>query len=557
MERKFFFFEFLFFLLLSWTTHTQSFFGSPLLFPLSLLKEKSSSLSLLLLLLSSFFFFFTRNEDEVCLVVMKKDIHNNRQGMMDDDDDENNTDNDTDDEEEEVFNPIERFQQSREKEETSKASGSSHQSHLLQSSSDEKKGVKKLKFVIRPKEEKTAAATGATDDEKEEGKGRSTVQSTREMFEKFSLKPPPGFSSNKATTPFPSSSSKKKEKKEEKEEKDEEERNEGWLTHGNDAWQETRGHEEESEREEKYVDELTHTAKKKYGKYAFVEEASSPSGILSDLQVAEPLEFDSVKTKERTNKSDNSSNRNNNNNNKREEEEVDVSESFLLESSMENDPFKSDDEFDDVRKLEIRNANRARSPPNEDQVAHAGVLVQSGIVKFNLNDLRGALCDFQNACVLLRDNYHSGDIAFAKAKTHLVAAFLILKCEENKGNVDLCAKLARTLATVTYMADESVFGGFSQQFLLSPKLICRCLRFASAKNFHAKYYLAAKEYLEILLKPFFCADPNTEAALNGMKTQCENAEKQQHGTTRKVDEMESQKRARDIIDELFEEARGG
>ena len=473
--------------------------------------------------------------------------------MMDDDDDENNTDNDTDDEEEEVFNPIERFQQSREKEETSKASGSSHQSHLLQSSSDEKKGVKKLKFVIRPKEEKTAAATGATDDEKEEGKGRSTVQSTREMFEKFSLKPPPGFSSNKATTPFPSSSSKKKEKKEEKEEKVEEERNEGWLTHGNDAWQERRGHEEESEREEKYVDELTHTAKKKYGKYAFVEEASSPSGILSDLQVAEPLEFDSVKTKERTNKSDSSSNRNNNNNNhKREEEEVDVSESFLLESSMENDPFKSDDEFDDVRKLEIRNANRARSPPNEDQVAHARVLVQSGIVKFNLNDLRGALCDFQNACVLLRDNYHSGDIAFAKAKTHLVAAFLILKCEENKGNVDLCAKLARTLATVTYMADESVFGGFSQQFLLSPKLICRCLRFASAKNFHAKYYLAAKEYLEILLKPFFCADPNTEAALNGMKTQCENAEKQQHGTTRKVDEMESQKRARDIIDELFE-----
>jgi len=184
--------------------------------------------------------------------------------------------------------------------------------------------------VIRPKEEKAAAAD-ATDDEKEEGRGR-TVQSTREMFEKFSLKPPPGFSSNKATTPeststkpFPSSS-KKKEKKEEKEEKDEEERNEGWLTHGNDAWQERRGHEEESEREEKYVDELTHTAKKKYGKYAFVEEASSPSGILSDLQVAEPLEFDSVKTKEITNKSDNSSNRNNNNNNnnKKEEEEVDA-----------------------------------------------------------------------------------------------------------------------------------------------------------------------------------------------------------------------------------------
>ena len=74
------------------------------------------------------------------------------------------------------------------------------------------------------------------------------------------------------------------------------------------------------------------------------------------------------------------------------------------------------------------------------------------------------------------------------------------------------------------------------------------------RKFPAKYYLAAKEYLEILLKPFFCADPNTEAALNGMKTQCENAEKQQHGTTRKVDEMESQKRARDIIDELSRRA---
>jgi hypothetical protein len=43
-----------------------------------------------------------------------------------------------------------------------------------------------------------------------------------------------------------------------------------------------------------------------------------------------------------------------------------------------------------------------------------------------------------------------------------------------------------------------------------------------------------------------------------MKRQCEIAEKQQqHGTTRKVDEMESQKRVLDIIDELYEEARSG
>ena len=44
--------------------------------------------------------------------------------------------------------------------------------------------MKKLKFVIRPKEAEKAAAD-ATGDEKEEGKGRSTVQSTREMFEVF------------------------------------------------------------------------------------------------------------------------------------------------------------------------------------------------------------------------------------------------------------------------------------------------------------------------------------------------------------------------------------
>ena len=47
----------------------------------------------------------------------------------------------------------------------------------------------------------------------------------------------------------------------------------------------------------------------------------------------------------------------------------------------------------------------------------------------------------------------------------------------------MCAKLARTLATVTYMADESVFGGFSQQFLLSPKLICRCLQLSANEEF--------------------------------------------------------------------------
>ena len=482
-----------------------------------------------------------------------------RRGAGDDAQNKHNndsTDENDEDDEDEVFNPIERFQQSRGETTTSKSSESNN-------NNNNNKSVKKLKFVIKPAAAAAAAAsTTSTSTIGKEGASSSmSVQSTREMFEKFSLKPPPGFSSAVPSSSTPALAEEEEEKEEEKKkEEEEEEINEGWLTHGNDAWQETRG-EDESEREEKYVEELTHTAKKKYGKYAFVEEASSPSGILSDLRVEEPLEFDSVKTKVKTRSTKeeeeeeeeeegNSSNRNN----KGREEKEDVSELYLLESSMENDPFRSDDELDVARKLELRDARNARSP-NEDQVAHAKVLVQAGIIKFNLNDLGGALRDFQNACVLLRDNYHSGDIAFAKAKTHLVAAFLILKCEENKGNVDLCAKLARTLATVTYMADESVFGGFSQQFLLSPKLICRCLRFASAKNFHAKYYLAAKEYLEILLKPFFCADPSTEAALNGMKTQCENAEKQQHGTTRKVDEMESQKRVLDIIDELYEEAR--
>ena len=466
--------------------------------------------------------------------------HNN-DSTDDDDDDED------DEEEEEVFNPIERFQQSRG--ETTTTSKSS------ESNNNNNKSVKKLKFVIKPAAA-AAASTTTTSTGKEGASSSMSVQSTREMFEKFSLKPPPGFSSTVPSPSTPALAEEEEEKEEEKKKEEEEEINEGWLTHGNDAWQEKTRGEDESEREEKYEEELTHTAKKKYGKYAFVEEANSPSGILSDLRVEEPLEFDSVKTKVKTKSTkeeENSSNRNN----KGREEKEDVSESYLLESSMENDPFRSDDELDVARKLELRDARNARSP-NEDQVAHAKVLVQAGIIKFNLNDLGGALRDFQNACVLLRDNYHSGDIAFAKAKTHLVAAFLILKCEENKGNVDLCAKLARTLATVTYMADESVFGGFSQQFLLSPKLICRCLRFASAKNFNARYYGAAKEYLEILLKPFFCADSNTEAALNGMKRQCENAEKQQqHGTTRKVDEMESQKRVLDIIDELYEEARSG
>jgi len=482
-----------------------------------------------------------------------------RRGAGDDAQNKHNNDStdDDDDDEDEVFNPIERFQQSRGETTTSKSSESNN-------NNNNNKSVKKLKFVIKPAAAAAAAAasTTTTSAGKEGASSSMSVQSTREMFEKFSLKPPPGFSSAVPSSSTPALAEEEEEKEEEK--KKEEDINEGWLTHGNDAWQETRG-QDESEREEKYVEELTHTAKKKYGKYAFVEEASSPSGILSDLRVEEPLEFDSVKTKVKTRSTKeeeeeeeeeeegNSSNRNN----EGREEKEDVSELYLLESSMENDPFRSDDELDVARKLELRDARNARSP-NEDQVAHAKVLVQAGIIKFNLNDLCGALRDFQNACVLLRDNYHSGDIAFAKAKTHLVAAFLILKCEENKGNVDLCAKFARTLATVTYMADESVFGGFSQQFLLSPKLICRCLRFASAKNFNARYYGAAKEYLEILLKPFFCADSNTESALNGMKRQCENAEKQQqHGMTRKVDEMESQKRVLDIIDELYEEANGG
>ena len=107
----------------------------------------------------------------------------------------------------------------------------------------------------------------------------------------------------------------------------------------------------------------------------------------------------------------------------------------MLESSMENDPFKSDAEYrgeekeeeehSDAQKLETKKNTSSTQFPNEDQVAHAKVLLQAGITKFNSNDLRGALYDFQNACILLRDNYHSGDIVFAKAKTHLVAVFLI------------------------------------------------------------------------------------------------------------------------------------
>ena len=485
-----------------------------------------------------------------------------RDVRKDDDDDDDDDDDGDDDDDDDVFNPIERFQQSR------------GETNASAESSASKEGVKKLKFVIKPlAPTSTQTATGTMGEDVRKG----TVQSTREKFEKFALKPPPGFvtsisspSSSSPKTPTSSfmaleGETKGKEKEvagattatatataaaDDHDDDEIKEINEDWLTHGNDAWQETRN-EVESKREEEYVEELTHTAKKKYGKYAFVEEASSPSGILSDLHVAEPLEFDSVKTKVRATTEKESSNG----------RKDDFSESFLLESSMENDPFKSnaeyreeekeEEEHGDAQKLETKNTSSTHFP-NEDQVAHAKVLLQAGITKFNSNDLRGALYDFQNACILLRDNYHSGDIVFAKTKTHLVAVFLILKCEENKANVDLCAKFARTLATVTYMADESVFGGFSQQFLLSPKLICRCLRFASAKNFNAKHYGAAKEYLEILLKPFFCADSSTKAALTGMKRQCENAKKQ-HGT-KKVDEAESQKRVLDIIDELLEEA---
>ena len=121
-----------------------------------------------------------------------------------------------------------------------------------------------------------------------------------------------------------------------------------------------------------------------------MEEASSPSGILSDLHVAEPLEFDSVKTKVRATTEKESSNG----------RKDDFSESLLLESSMENDPFKSDAEYreeekeeeehGDAQKLETKNTSSTQFP-NEDQVAHAKVLLQAGITKFNSNDLR-ALC---------------------------------------------------------------------------------------------------------------------------------------------------------------------
>jgi len=102
------------------------------------------------------------------------------------------------------------------------------------------------------------------------------------------------------------------------------------------------------------------------------------------------------------------------------------------------------------------------------------------------------------------------------------------------------------------MADESVFGGFSQQFMLSMKLICRCLRFAAAKNFNAKYYKAAKEYLDILLKPYFCPDKETEKALTRMKLKCEEAD-DGFSESKTVDFSESQMRVNDIINETFEE----
>ena len=88
--------------------------------------------------------------------------------------------------------------------------------------------------------------------------------------------------------------------------------------------------------------------------------------------------------------------------------------------------------------------------------------------------------------------------------------------------------------------------------MLSMKLICRCLRFAAAKNFNAKYYKAAKEYLDILLKPYFCPDKETEKALTRMKLKCEEAD-DGFSESKTVDFSESQMRVNDIINETFEE----
>ena len=195
---------------------------------------------------------------------------------------------------------------------------------------------------------------------------KGTVQSTREKFEKFALKPPPGFvtsisspSSSSPKTPTSSfmaleGETKGKEKEvagattatatataaaDDHDDDEIKEIKEDWLTHGNDAWQETRN-EVESKREEEYVEELT-PAKKKYGKYAFVEEASSPSGILSDLHVAEPLEFDSVKTKVRATT---------------EKEVVTVEKTIFPVAFARivhgNDPFKSNAEYREEEKEE-------------------------------------------------------------------------------------------------------------------------------------------------------------------------------------------------------------
>ena len=104
----------------------------------------------------------------------------------DEDDDEDDNDEDDDD----VFNPIERFQQSR------------GETNASAESSASKEGVKKLKFVIKPAPTSTQTATGTMGEDVRKG----TVQSTREKFEKFAMKPPPGFVTSISS---PSSSSPK------------------------------------------------------------------------------------------------------------------------------------------------------------------------------------------------------------------------------------------------------------------------------------------------------------------------------------------------------------
>ena len=543
----------------------------------------------------------------------------------DDLDRSSNDDDDTDDDDDDdgEFDPIKQFEQSQ------RSTNVLQKNSTTDGHNNNNQKMSKLKFTIKTKEEILKQDEDGASRERISADQEITIEKKKmTMMDKFPLQPPPGFSPHRNRNSFILSTTattttaltnainktsndnddddddKKDENKnsllfktkmddendyekkpanktkEEKEEVvvEEEEEEEEWLANATEPWDVKNNNNNRaggrggyySNKEEEYVKELTNAAKKKYGKYAFVEEQESPSAILSDLHVEEPVEFDSVTktvtTTTTTRRSDNSEKNLKNENSLLFDVDVDVDveleedddDDFLRNKNNNNNKNEVVVVVADKKSIEEEEEKEKRGrSPNEEQVSHARALVQAGITKFDLNDLKGALEDFRSACFLLRDNYHTEDILFAKAKTHFVAVLLVLKCEESRENktrknIENCAKYARILATVTYMADESVFGGFSQQFMLSMKLICRCLRFAAAKNFNAKYYKAAKEYLDILLKPYFCPDKETEKALTRMKLKCEEAD-DGFSESKTVDFSESQMRVNDIINETFEE----